>query len=56
MRYIAIQECSDGNESVGSMWLEAQSFEPETPIGEIVEWATSCRGSSGRLIITVERN
>lgn len=50
---VAIQECAQGNEAVGSMWLETKAFKPETPINEIVAWANSCACADGKLIITI---
>jgi len=52
-RIIAIKERSAGNETVGDMWLETKSFDKETPVCEIIEWAESC---SGRLIITIDED
>jgi hypothetical protein len=52
-RVIAIKERSAGNESVGSMWLETKSFDKETPISKIVEWADSC---DGKLIVTIDED
>ncbi len=50
---IAIQECSAGNESVGSMWHEAQVFYPEEPLESVLEWAKRLPSGGGRLMITV---
>lgn len=52
-RVMAIKERSAGNEMVGDMWLEAKSFDKNTPISEIVEWARDC---SGKLIITIDED
>lgn len=48
---IAIKENSAGNDSVGDMWVETKSFNKETPISHILEWAKNC---SGKLIITID--
>lgn len=50
-KVIAIKECSAGNEQVGDMWLETGSFDKNTKIKEIIEWAKNC---SGKLIITID--
>lgn len=55
MKVIAIQERCSGNASVGSMWLETKSFNAETPIADIVNWAEKVGGGEGKLIITVDR-
>ncbi len=41
MKIIAMLERSAGNESVGSMWTETKSFDWDTPISEVMEWAVS---------------
>ena len=51
-KVIAIKEQSAGNESVGDMWLETKSFSKDTPIHEIISWAS---GASGKLIITIDQ-
>jgi hypothetical protein len=38
-RFIAIQENSAGNSSVGSEWMETKSFPANAPIEEIWKWA-----------------
>lgn len=45
---IAMQECADGNETVGTMWIDAKSFPINTPIEEVIKWA---KGRNGRLMI-----
>jgi hypothetical protein len=50
-RIIAIKEMSAGNESVGDMWLETASFDIQTKVLEILEWAKDCKG---KLIITYD--
>lgn len=49
-KVVAIKERSDGNASVGDMWLETAIFSTNTPVGEIIEWASS--KGKGKLIIT----
>jgi len=51
-RIIAIKEKSGGNDSVGDMWIDTKSFDKETPISDIIEWAKNC---SGKLIITIDQ-
>jgi hypothetical protein len=55
-KVIAVQERSAGNEQVGEMWLDTETFVADTPIEAIVRWADK-RGNfmtnGGRLIITV---
>ena len=43
-KVIAVKQMSAGNETVGDMWVETKSFDAETPIKEIVNWARNCRG------------
>jgi nitrous oxidase accessory protein NosD len=52
-RIIATKEKSAGNESVGSMWSETKSFDRETPISSIIEWAEN---ADGKLIITIDED
>jgi hypothetical protein len=51
-RIIAMTDCSDGNESVGSMWREAASFPIEAPIIDILAWVQKVDGSN--LTITLD--
>lgn len=50
-KVIATKEMSAGNESVGDMWTETSTFEKETPIEKIIEWA---KDSGGKLTITID--
>jgi len=52
-RVIATKERSAGNETVGDMWTETKSFDKETPISSIINWAND---TDGKLIITVDEN
>lgn len=36
--YVAMLECSCGNESVGDMWVEAHVCTSETTIAELMQW------------------
>ena len=63
MRVIAILEKSAGNESVGEMWKETASFELNTPIGQILEWAvktsspyTKIENLRSNLVITIDQS
>jgi hypothetical protein len=53
-RIVAIGECSDGNDSVGSMWLVSQTFDAATPIETIMKWAWENR-VTGKLTITINQ-
>ena len=50
-RIIAVKEKSNGNESVGDMWIETKTFSKHTAISLIMDWAKDC---SGKLTITVD--
>lgn len=52
-RIIATKEKSAGNNTIGDMWTETKSFNRETPIYKILEWAKDC---SGKLIITIDED
>ena len=52
-RVIAIKEMADGNESVGTMWMQTKSFTLNTPIRAILDWASD---TPGKLIITVDES
>lgn len=52
-RVIATKERSAGNDTVGDMWTETKSFNRDTPINKILEWAKDC---SGKLIITIDED
>jgi hypothetical protein len=47
---VATKEMSNGNESVGDMWVETKVFAKETPIDVIIQWA---KHTGGKLIITI---
>lgn len=49
---VALIEQCDGNETVGSQWIESKIFSPNQNIQEIIEWAEK-RHCAGKLIITV---
>jgi hypothetical protein len=52
-RIIAVKERASGNEFVGTEWIETASFDKETPISRIIEWAGEYEG---RLMIAVDNN
>lgn len=52
-RVIATKERSAGNNTVGDMQTETKSFNKETPVSEIINWAENC---SGKLIITIDES
>ena len=53
MEIIIIKECSSGNETVGSMWLETKKFPPTATLEEVLMWKEA---RYGKLIITVADN
>jgi len=61
MKVVAIKERSEGNDSVGSMWLETKVFEPTATVLEVLEWAgqfsypknAATGGKYGKLMLTV---
>jgi hypothetical protein len=48
-RIIAMQERANGNETIGTAWIDAKSFDKSTPVEEIIKWAGN---QEGRLMIT----
>ena len=48
---IATKHRSAGNDTVGDMWTETMSFDLNTPVGKIMEWAGS---NKGHLILTYD--
>lgn len=50
-KVVAIKEKSNGNESVGDMWVETKSFHKDSKIEDVIEWAKDC---SGKLVITID--
>ena len=54
LKVIAMVECSDGNESVGSMWVEARQFEPTDNLHDVLYWASKVRSGIGRIMIRYE--
>jgi len=46
---IIVKEESAGNDTVGSMWLEAKSFPLSATLAEVLEWKSA---RHGKLIIT----
>ena len=49
--YVAILECSAGNDTVGDMWLETLICKSNTTVEELIEWKKE-KYSKGKLIIT----
>jgi len=49
---VAIGENSNGNDSVGDMWLETKVFPKAASIDEIIQWAHKAY-IGGKLIITI---
>ena len=58
MKFIALQEKSAGNESVGSEWIETKSFDSTATLQEVWEWAMGqyhkTTNKHGRLMIQVD--
>lgn len=52
MKIVAIKEMSNGNDSVGNMWLETKIFDAQTPVIEILMWAGDLRITGNRQIIS----
>ncbi len=50
-KVIATKEMSAGNESVGDMWTETKTFDKNSAIADIIDWA---KNASGKLIITID--
>jgi len=50
-KYVAILECSHGNDTVGDMWLETLICKPDTTVKELIEWKKE-KYSKGKLMIT----
>ena len=48
---VAILECSQGNDTVGDMWLETFICKPTTTVKELIDWKKG-NYSKGKLIIT----
>ncbi len=53
---IGIQECANGNESVGSMWLETKVFDDKTPISAVWDWSCKVSNPQGKLILSKPQN
>ena len=52
-KIVAVQECAEGNETIGHAWLETAIFLSVTPMFKILEWRESLNGNKGRLFITI---
>lgn len=39
-KIIATIQKADGNESVGTMWNETAIFDKDTPVSEVMQWAS----------------
>ena len=50
-QYVAILECSQGNDRVGDMWLETLICKSTTTVKELIDWKKE-NYSKGKLIIT----
>ena len=53
IRVIATKEKSGGNDTVGDMWIETKTFDPETPVQEIMLWGAD---ATGKLSLTFDEN
>jgi hypothetical protein len=51
MKVIIIKEKSNGNESVGDMWLETKSFDLNDTLEEVLKWHSP---KNGKLIISID--
>jgi len=51
-KIIAVKERASGNESIGTEWLETKSFDLDTPVQKIIEWAGDFKG---RLMISYDQ-
>lgn len=49
---VAVKERCDGNESVGSMWLETAIFKSTDRLSEVMNWAEKFMGK-GKTILTI---
>ena len=54
--FVVIQECSEGNESVGSMWLETKVFSHTATLEQAITWAKGKRSAGGKTILTIADN
>jgi len=54
MKIIAIKECADGNESVGTHWKEVKTFDDETTLKEVMLWADKI-GYKSNVILVEEK-
>ena len=54
-KFVLVQECSDGNDSVGSEWLETKIFSGNVSLEEVHNWAKSLHGCGGKLILTLSK-
>lgn len=50
-KVIATAEMCNGNETVGTTWIETKSFDKNAPVSEILLWAHTL-GVAGKVIIT----
>lgn len=58
MRVIAIRECANGNDSVGTQWLETKIFLEVHTLSDVMAWEQKIyrRNGKGRLILTVDED
>ena len=49
--FIATLECCEGNETVGTAWLEHHLCTAQTTIGELWKWRDKTARGNGKLII-----
>ena len=57
MKIVAIKECSAGNESVGTEWLETCIFDEDATVKDVLKWASSGRNylstKGNRIMLTI---
>lgn len=50
-QFVVLQECSAGNETVGTAWVEVATFPPLTTLADVWRWAADHGAPTGRTMI-----
>ena len=59
LKVVAVKECAEGNESVGTMWVQTAIFDASQPISDVLKWSENASNTyrkgtvRGRLMLTL---
>lgn len=54
--FVAIKECSAGNEFSGANWVESNIFSDDAPLSDVFNWSRGISTGCGRLMLSRPQN